>query len=59
MTQSVDCDFYLYDSCLVYTGNAVKLIENNLNRNCSFGEGKTKVINFGTKRKSKSDAYTD
>ena len=69
MAQAVDCDLYLYadDSCLLYTGNDVKVIENNLNKNFNslcdwfvenklsihFGEDKTKSIIFGTKRKLK------
>ena len=65
MTQAVKCDLYLYanDSCLVYTGKDIKIIEENLNNNfnslCNcfaenklgihFGEDKTKSIIFGTK----------
>ena len=71
MSQAVKCDLYLYadDSCLVYTGNDVKIIEDNLNKNFNslcdwfvenklsihFGEDKTKSIIFGTKRKLKND----
>ena len=65
----MNCDLFLYadDSFLVYTGNDVKLIEDNLNKNFNslcdwfvenrlsihFGEDKTKSILFGTKRKIK------
>ena len=33
MAQTVKCDLYLYadDSCLVYTGKDIKIIEENLN----------------------------
>ena len=65
MVQAVKCDLYLYanDSCLVYTGKDIKIIEENLNNNfnslCNsfvenklgihFGEDKMKSITFGTK----------
>ena len=68
--QAVDCALYLYadDSCFLYKGNDIKLIENNLNRNFNsifdwfveikllihFGEGKTKIIIYSTKWKLKS-----
>ena len=67
MKQTVNCDLILYadDSCLVYQHNDVRNIEQNLNKNFSnicdwfvdhklsihFGEGKTKWILFGTKKK--------
>ena len=72
MAQAVKCDLYLYadDSCLVYTGKDIKVIEKTLNENfnslCNwfvenklsihFGEDKTKSILFGTKRRLKEDA---
>ena len=62
MAQAVDCDLHLYpdDSCSVYVGNDVNVIENNHNRNfnslCNwvvekkltiyFGEDNTKAIIF-------------
>ena len=65
MSQSIDCDLLLYanDSCLVFTGNSMTTIENNINRNfnslCDWfvenklsihlDEDKTKSIVFGTK----------
>ena len=71
MAQAVKCDLYLYadDSCLVYTGKDIKIIETNLNDNFNslcdwfvenklsihFGEDKTKSILFGTKRRLKGD----
>ena len=70
MSQSVDCDLFLYtdDSCLIYMHEDPKEIERNLNRNFNslcdwfvenklsihFGEEKTKSIMFGTKRKLKN-----
>ena len=75
MAQAVNCDLYLYadDSCLVYTENDPKAIEDNLNTNFNnlcdwfvenklsihFGEDKTKSILFGTKRKLKADFRLD
>ena len=69
MPQSVDCDLFLYadDTCVGFTGNNIKTIENNLNRNFNslcdwfvenrlsihFGEDKTKSIVFGSKRRLK------
>ena len=71
MPQAVKCDLYLYadDSCLVYTGKNIKLIEKELDENFNslcdwfvenklsihFGEDKTKSILFGTKRRLKDD----
>ena len=71
MAQAVACDLYLYadDSCLLYIGKDIKVIEKNLNENfnslCNwfvenklsihFGEDKTKSILFGTKRRLKED----
>ena len=70
MAQAVDCDLFLYadDSCLVFTGDNITSIEENLNRNFNslcdwfvenklsihFGEDKTKSIVFGTKWKLKN-----
>ena len=70
MTQSVDCDLFLYadDSCLIFTGKNIKEIENKLNENFNslcdwfvenklsihFGEDKTKSIVFGTRNKLKN-----
>ena len=67
MSQAVTCDLYLYadDSCLVYTGKDLKVIEDTLSKNFNslcdwfvenklsihFGEDKTKSIIFGTKRR--------
>ena len=67
MEQAVDCDLFQYgdDSCLVYQHKDVKVIEKNLNKNCSyvcdwfvdsklnihFGKDKTKCILFGTKHR--------
>ena len=72
MAQAVKCDLYLYadDSCLVYTGKDIKVIEKTLNENfnslCNwfvenklsihFGEDKTKSILFGSKMRLKKDA---
>jgi len=71
MAQAVDCDLYLFadDSCLVYSGDNVKEIDENLNKNfnslCDWlvenkmsihlGKEKTKSILFGSKRKLKSE----
>ena len=71
MAQSVNCNLYLYadDSCLLYIGKDIKVIENNLNKDfnslCNwfvenklsihFGEDKTKSILFGTKRRLNGD----
>ena len=71
MAQAVDCDLYLFadDSCLVYTGNNVKEIDEKLIQNfnslCDWlvenklsihlGEEKTKSILFGSKRKLNSE----
>ena len=70
MPQSVDCDLFLYadDTCVGFTDNNIKTIENNLNRNFNslcdwfvenklsihFGEDKTKSIVFGSKRRLKN-----
>ena len=69
MVQSVDCDLLLYadDSCLIFSGENVKQVEDNLNRNFNslcdwleenklsihFGEDKTKSILFGSGRRLK------
>ena len=69
MAQAVDCDHLLYadDSCLVFTGEDIAAIEENLNRNFNslcdwfvenklslhFREDKTNRIIFGTKEKLK------
>jgi len=71
MAQAVDCDLYLFadDSCLVYSGDNVKEIDETLGKNfnslCDWlvenklsihlGEEKTKSILFGSKRKLKSE----
>jgi len=71
MAQAVDCSLYLFadDSCLAYSGDNVKEIDENLNKNfnslCDWlvenklsihlGEEKTKSILFGSKRKLKTE----
>ena len=69
MFQAVDCELFLYadDSCLVHQHRDVKVIDTKLNKkfsnvcdwfvdnklNIHFGEGKTKCILFGTKKRLK------
>ena len=71
MAQAVDCNLYLFadDSCLVHTGDDIKEINENLNKNFNaicdwlvenklsihFGHEKTKSILFGSKRKLKNE----
>ena len=70
MPQAVKSDLLLYadDTCLMYTGKDIKMIEEQLNTDLSslcdwfidnklsvhFGEEKTRSILFGTKRQLKN-----
>ena len=53
VAQAVKCDLYLYadDSCLVYTGKDIKIIEENLNNNfyslCNWFVENILSIHFG------------
>ena len=67
-TVSIYLFLYAYDSCLIFTGKNLKIIEEKLNRNFNslcdwfvenklsihFGEDKTKSIVFGTRRRLKN-----